>query len=175
MADLAYAAALLLAGLFVVAALAKLRRPSAVASQFAGLGLPASRPLAIAVPFVELALAALLAVVPPAGGPAALAVLAFFTTIVVRALRAGRRVPCGCFGSARQQPISIVEVLRNAFLAVLAGLAVAAPAPRVPGLPAALTVVGAAVAGALVLALVDVRREVGQVWSTTLPGDEGSH
>lgn len=117
---LALAAALLLAGVLAVAGVAKLRRPADTAADFASLGLPAARPLAVVVPVVELACAALLVVVPGWGGVAAFGLLALFTANLVAVVRSGRVVSCACFGSASRSPISARHLVRNGALLVLA-------------------------------------------------------
>ncbi len=117
---LALAAALILAVVLVVAALAKLRRPAATAEDFAGLGLPAAGALAVIVPGVELACALLLVLVPGWGGVAAFGLLAVFSANLVGVIRSGRVVSCACFGAADRAPVSVVHLVRNAGLGVLA-------------------------------------------------------
>lgn len=75
-----------------------------------------------AVPWIELLLGALLVV--GVGGrwtalPAA-ALLAGFTMVVWRRLRAGDTAPCGCFGELSRRPVSAATVLRNVVLLALA-------------------------------------------------------
>jgi hypothetical protein len=121
---LAYGAALALAAVFVRAAVAKLRDRPATAKGFAALGLPAVA--ATVVPLAELALAVTLVLVPQWGAVFALAMLAGFTAFLVLALRSGVHAGCNCFGSARQRPVSLADVVRNAVLAALAVLALLA-------------------------------------------------
>jgi hypothetical protein len=154
MGGLAYAASLALALVFAIAAVAKLRRRPATARAFAGLGLASPRALALGVPLLELGLAAALVVVPSWGAIVALAVLAGFTTFVVRALRRGDVQGCGCFGATRPAPMGAAEVLRNGLLALAALSATFAPGPVVPEPLAVLAVAGAAAAGALVVSAV---------------------
>jgi uncharacterized membrane protein YphA (DoxX/SURF4 family) len=138
-----------LAAVFVAAAAGKIARPASTASAFRALKIPAPDLLARLVPLAELVVAVLLVAVPPAGGVAALALLAAFTVVLVVALRAGIRAPCRCFGGVREVPPSGSDVLRNA---MLAGLALAALGAGGPGIPsaAAFGLVGAVVGGGVV-------------------------
>lgn len=120
------AAALVLAGVFVGAALAKLRRRPATEASFRDLRLPAPATLAVAVPTVEALVAALLVAQPRVGAALALALLAGFSIVIVRAVAAGADVPCACFGSTAQRPVSTRELVRNAALAALAVLSTGA-------------------------------------------------
>jgi uncharacterized membrane protein YphA (DoxX/SURF4 family) len=163
----AYAAAVLLAAVFAVAGAVKLRRPAVTARSFAGLGIPAAPAMAVAVPVVELVLAVGLAVVPPVAAALALLLLAAFTAVLVAAIRAGKDVGCGCLGSARTDPVSGVEIVRNGMLAALAVVALGAPGPSAPGLGDVVAVTVAGVLGLVVLALADVRRSTGRLWSTS--------
>lgn len=154
MGGLAYAAALALALVFATAGTAKLRRRRATARAFAGLGLASPRVLAVGVPVAELGLAVGLVVVPAWAGIVALAVLAGFTTFVVRAVRRGERQGCGCFGTTRPVPMGAAEVVRNGWLALAATLAAFASGPVVPRPLALMAVAGLAVAGAGTVAAV---------------------
>lgn len=108
-------AAGVLAAVFLWAAAAKLvRRPD-----MTPLGLPPWTANAVAA--VEVVLAAVLLAAPVAGGIAALALLAGFTTFLVR--RLGTGTGCGCFGGAAAKPVSSQDLMRNAVLLVLAGVA----------------------------------------------------
>src|SRR5438270_12054405 len=91
-----YPAAVALALVFAVAAMAKWRDGHRVQ------------------PALELALAAALLIAPGWAGIVAVAVLVGFTTYLVRAMR--RRQPCNCFGSASTEPVSAVQLVRNAVL-----------------------------------------------------------
>lgn len=168
MSDAGYAAALLLAAVFGWAGLAKFRARAQTERTFRAFGLAAPRALAVGVPAVELGLAFGLVLVPGWAGIAALAVLTAFTTILVRAMRAGVDVGCGCFGTARREPVSFVELVRNGLLAVAAVTAALAPSPELPGLDATILVTTGAAVGALVLALAELRRATGAVWRMDL-------
>jgi uncharacterized membrane protein YphA (DoxX/SURF4 family) len=170
-ASASYPAALLSAGVLLWAGVAKLSRPLGTAASFAGLGLPAPRVLSRAVPFAELATAAALVVAPRVGAVAALALLASFTVVLVVALRGGVEVGCACFGSARARPVSVHDVARNVGLAALAVVAIGAEEPTVPGIDGVIAVTSAFVLGTVALALADLRRRVGAVWSNRLPGE----
>lgn len=132
MAGLGYTCALVLAAVFVRAAVAKAVRPAETAAGFAALEVPAPPVTSRVVPAVELVLAIVLLAAPRAGGGAALVLLAAFSAFVGRALHRGVSVPCNCFGSARAEPVSRIDLLRNLFLG---GLAVAALIPTEPLLP----------------------------------------
>jgi hypothetical protein len=131
-AGIGYTAAVVVAAVFAVAAAVKLSDLTATASAFEALGVPRPPVAAAFVPVAELSVTALLLIVPAAGALGALVTLAFFTTFLVGRLRAGVRAPCACFGSARRDPLSAVEVARNVGLMVLAAVALAADRPARP-------------------------------------------
>ena len=168
MDDVARAAAIVLAAVFAVAAVAKLRQPATTTSSFAALGLPSPSVLTYAVPAVEAVLAVALVIAPAPAAWAAVVLLAAFTVVLARAIAKGTGAPCACFGSARRatEPVSGVELVRNAMLAALAIVATGAPAgdTGVPSLPALVIVTVAVAAGRLVLGLVDLRRHGGRIW-----------
>lgn len=145
-----YACALGLAAVFVRAAAAKVAQPAQTAKSFVALGVPAAGSAARAVPGVELLVAVTLLAAPRAGALAALAVLLPFTAVLVRAVSAGSQTPCNCFGAARADPVSTVDVVRNAMLGALALAAATAPEPAVPG-PAGIVAAGAVLAGGLIV------------------------
>lgn len=115
-------AALLLAAVMLRAAIAKLGSRRQTEEDFASLGLVAAGRLAVIVPVVELAVAALLVTAPGWGGVVAAALLAAFTAILVRVLRRpGGLVPsCACFGGSNRSPISWRHLARNGVLLALA-------------------------------------------------------
>jgi uncharacterized membrane protein YphA (DoxX/SURF4 family) len=169
MAELGYLAALILAAIFAWAGIAKLGARRRTARTFRALQLPSPDSLAIAVPVVELALAVGLVLAPGWAAAGALALLAAFSVFLARAVRAGVDVGCGCFGSAGNEPVSYVELVRNGLLGLAAAVALAAPHPVVPSL-AAVLVGGAALAIAgLILALAELKRTVGHIWKMDLP------
>ena len=164
---LEFGAAVVLAAVFAMAGVAKLRRRSVTARSFTDLGLPAARELAVAVPVVELALAAGLVIVPPVAAALALLLLVAFTVVLVAAIRSGRgQAGCGCLGSTRTDPVSAVEVIRNGMLAGAAVVAMGAPGPVAPDLGEVIAVTTVALVALVVLAVADLRRTTGRVWGT---------
>ena len=170
MSEVGYAAALLLAAVFGWAGLAKLRTRDQTARTFRAFGLAAPDALAVGVPVTEVGLAVGLVVVPGWAALGALAVLAGFSTVLVRAMRAGVDVGCGCFGTAKREPVSFVELVRNGLLGAAAVAAAFAPRPDLPGLDDTILVTTAAAAGAVVLALAELRRRTGSVWRMDVTG-----
>lgn len=170
---MSYTAALLSAAVLAWAGIAKWSRPLGTAASFAGLGLPAPRMLARAVPLVEMTAAAGLVVAPRAGAVVALVLLASFTVVLVITLRRGTSVGCACFGTARTRPVSVVDIVRNMGLAGLAGLALGATDPTVPDLEGVIAVTTGFAVGAVALAVADLRWEVGAVWSNRPAGETG--
>ena len=158
MDEVAYAAALALAAVFAWAGVAKLVSRAATERAFRGLGLVAPRGLAVGVPATEVALATGLVVAPAEAAIAALAVLAAFTTFLVRSLGRGEAGGCGCFATSRPAPVSGVDVARNGLLALAAVVAAFASGPTVPGPPAVSGVALVAAAGAGGLAVLRRRR-----------------
>jgi peroxiredoxin len=130
---------LLLAAVFATAAVAKLGRRAETESTLGafGVGLGPRRPLALALPLVELAIAAALlpAASAPYAGVAAFGLLAVFTVVVARVLRRGEQVDCNCFGSFGSSRISRRTLARNLVLLVPAGVVAVAgwsdPGPSV--------------------------------------------
>jgi hypothetical protein len=149
MDGLGYAAALLLACVFLAAAVSKLVDRDTTIESFRALGLPPV--LATAVPLVELALAAGLVLAPGWSAAVTLGVLAALTTFVARAIRHGVTAPCGCFGSSASAPLSAVTLLRNVLLAAAAGVALTASGPTLPSAGAVLVTAGALIAATAVL------------------------
>jgi len=110
-------ARLLLAVLFAVAGLAKLGRRTETESTLAAFGVAPlrRRPIALALPAVELAVAAALlpAASAPYAGVAAVLLLALFSFEVARVLAAGEQVDCNCFGSLGVDRITRWTLARN--------------------------------------------------------------
>ena len=132
MEGFAYLCALLLAVAFVRAAAAKLARPELTEAGFGALGLPRPGLAARAVPVIELFVAALLVGAPAPGGVVAFVLLAAFTVVLARAVRAGVSTGCTCFGAVSGEPVSRSDLLRNGLLAAAAVAAWDAPGPSVP-------------------------------------------
>jgi uncharacterized membrane protein YphA (DoxX/SURF4 family) len=118
------AAAVVLAGLLVWAAVAKLADRPATEAGFRAMGLLGADRLAVAVPVTELLIAAALLAAPRIGGVTALVALATLTVVLVAVMRSGRGVPCPCFGAARARPIGRRDIVRNAALMALAVLVI---------------------------------------------------
>lgn len=114
-------AAVLLALVFMIAAVSKFRDPDATRRTLRDFGLPNPRLLAVVLPITEGATAMLLVVSPRTGGPCAVALLAAFTTLIAGRLMAGHRDACGCFGAWSRKPLSWRDIVRNL---VLTGLGV---------------------------------------------------
>lgn len=106
--------------IFVVAGAAKLSslqrwRASAVAMGSPGL-------LAVAVPWMELALGAMVAarVAIPWSALGIVVMLVAFTALIARHLLKGYRPGCGCFGERSSVPLSGRHLVRNGVFLVLA-------------------------------------------------------
>ena len=151
MSGFGYACAVVLAAVFVRAGVAKAVGGGATRDGFAALGAPAPAFTARAVAFVELTLAVLLLASPRAGGVAALVLLAAFTVFLAGAVRRGVTAGCNCFGAARVDPVSPVDLLRNGLLVLLAAAALLAGEPAVPSPLGGALAAGLAVSGALLL------------------------
>jgi uncharacterized membrane protein YphA (DoxX/SURF4 family) len=112
-------AAVVVAAVFLLAAITKLARPAAWRVQSADLGVP--RPVAAIVPSGEAVIGALLLVQFHRQLVAwcAVGVLVAFTLLLLVRLAQGRRPPCACFGSWSATPISPASIVRNlVFIAV---------------------------------------------------------
>jgi hypothetical protein len=124
------ASRLLLAAVFALAALGKLARRGETEATLDAFGVPAAarRPLALALPLAELAIAAALlpAASAPVAGVAALVLLLVFTAAVGRVLIRGEEVDCNCFGSLGPSRIGRWTLVRNLALLVPAAIVAAA-------------------------------------------------
>ncbi len=173
LAGIARACGLLLAGVLTWAAIAKLRRPGRAGAGFRALGLPAPEALAVAVPLAELATALLLITAPALGGLAAVALLGVFTVFLAGRVRGGAQVSCGCFGSARAEPLTWAALVRNGLLIALALPGLALDAPGVPPLEAVLAASVAVAIAAVVVALADLKARTGRLWDNRLTTEGG--
>jgi thiol-disulfide isomerase/thioredoxin/uncharacterized membrane protein YphA (DoxX/SURF4 family) len=155
------AARLVLAAVFLISGLAKAADLSGTRQAVEGFGFPAwtARPAALALPGVELGLAAALLAASSAGpaGWAALGLLAVFSVVVTISLARGRRPTCHCFGQLHAAPVSWRTLARNLALAAVATFVALGGPPHggaslggVGSSPAATAVVIAALAIALV-------------------------
>jgi hypothetical protein len=119
-------AAVVLGIAFVLAGAAKLAAGETWRSQAQGMGAPSwSVPV---LPWVELVLGAALVtlIARRPAAVAALVLLAAFTSLILRRLRAGEHPPCACFGAWAARPLGRGHVARNAVLAALAVVALVA-------------------------------------------------
>ncbi|MBT8241523.1 MAG: DoxX family membrane protein, partial [Acidimicrobiia bacterium] len=149
--------ALLLACVFTLAAVGKVRDPEGTRQGFADLGMPRAAELAWLVPITEIAVAALLVLVPGWGGVAGFGLLMAFTVVLVVTVRSGRPVPCRCFGGTSTDPVSWGQVTRNVWLlchAVVASLTSSLSWPSVPEFALAAATIGV---GPIAVALVENR------------------
>lgn len=82
----------------------------------------APKAIAPIVPWIEIALGALLIVQlkPEVVGSLSLVLLVTFTLLIVRQLQKGHRPVCACFGSWSSKPLSGKHVARNAGFIALA-------------------------------------------------------
>jgi len=114
-----------LAGVFLMAGIAKLRDRVGFAKVLGHLGLRGFlQPLvAVGLPVFEIAVAAvlLMPLSATAAGLGALALLLVLTGVVLAALVQARSVDCGCFGEDHSAPLGASTLLRNGALAGLAG------------------------------------------------------
>jgi len=111
--------ALVLAAVFIAAAVSKLRDRSGTVATMTSFKLPVPAVMAVLVPVLELGIAVGLLVSPSLGALGAVTLLIFFTTFLLLQLRLGVRTPCRCFGSAAQHPLSIADITRNLGLIAL--------------------------------------------------------
>ena len=119
----AVVASVLLGVAFLVAGGSKIAAGPQWPVQAAGLGAP--RIVVPFLPWVELAIGALLVVqvARPVPAMAALALLLAFTGLIARRLAEGRRPPCACFGAWSAKPLGPGHLARNGALIVLAVVA----------------------------------------------------
>jgi peroxiredoxin/uncharacterized membrane protein YphA (DoxX/SURF4 family) len=139
-------ARMLLAGVFLIAGLAKLADRDGVRRMVVEFGSPVSlaAPLAWALICAELGAAVELLLGPSArvGGLAALALLIGFAAAVTISVTRGRRPECHCFGRQHSSEAGWSTVARNMLLAIVAGF-VAADG-RIPLAFAALSLIAVA-------------------------------
>lgn len=133
---LTLAARILLAAVFVVAAVAKLTDLEGARRAVRDFGAPARLAglLASALILAELAVAALL--IPGstavAGAAGALALLLLFTAAIATSLARGRAPDCHCFGSLHSAPAGPATLARNGTLAAVAAFALAGSVAESP-------------------------------------------
>lgn len=122
-----WVAPVLLAAVFAFAGGAKFADRPGTEEGFRRLDLGHPDQRAVQVPAAELATAVLLIAAPVGGALVALGLLAVFTVLLVRRLRAGSTAPCRCFGGVRARAIAWTDVARNVGLAALAVVTLAVP------------------------------------------------
>ncbi len=120
---------LVLAAVFVVAAVAKTVDRAGARRALEQFGVPAAAVPAVALTLPALELAVAVALVPQATATgaaiAAAVLLAAFTAAVALALARGTEAECHCFGAVSANPVGPATLARNVALLALAGLAAA--------------------------------------------------
>jgi hypothetical protein len=123
-------ASVIIAAVFVVAAVAKLADRAGTRTTVEEFGAPRRIAgfLAIALPIVELIVAALILYDPTqiAGAAGAIALLTLFSVAVSVRLAKGHAPSCNCFGQLKSAPVSWKTIVRNGVLALLAAIALSA-------------------------------------------------
>lgn len=121
---------IVLAGVLVVAGVAKALDVGATRRSVPALGLPKALalPIAIALPIAELGVGLLLVPVATAHLAAVAAFLLFsaFSIVVGMALVRGRDAECHCFGQLSSEPIGAATLVRSVLLALAAAFVAAA-------------------------------------------------
>jgi hypothetical protein len=127
-----------LAVIFAVAAWAKLERRDDFVRTLVSLpwlSVALARRLALVIPVVELAVAALVVALPKIGAASALALLVVFSAVIATELVAGRAFRCGCFGGASTGTRSAGKsaLARNCVLGAAATVLLVVPSSVSPG------------------------------------------
>lgn len=121
------ASELLLAGIFLLAGLAKLLDLMSFRQSLGEFGVPSRwRPvIGLAVPALELFVAGALLPPPAAllGAVVAVLMLVLFSGVIAFHLTKGNAPHCYCFGQLDDQPIGSATLVRNGVLLIVAGLA----------------------------------------------------
>ncbi len=164
---MSYSASLLLALLLLWAAVAKWRSPDSTRAAVRAFGV--APVFAVVLPIVESALAIGLVIAPKPSGWLSVALLGLFTGVVIRALRTGTKVSCGCFGASDSGTVGTHTILRNVGMMTLALLAASTAAPGVPALPEFVLVTLSSLSFWLLVALVGLRSEVGSLFPSASP------
>jgi hypothetical protein len=113
-------ASVILGGVMCVAGGSKIAMGNRWPVEAQALGAPKS--IAPIVPWIEIALGALLIVQlkPEVVGALSVALLVAFTLLIMRQLQIGHRPVCACFGSWSSKPLSWQHVARNVGFIALA-------------------------------------------------------
>jgi hypothetical protein len=167
----AYLAAIVLALVFTYSAVAKLRDAHPTRRAIRAAGLPGGGVVAKVLPALELITAVLLVVLPAVGAYFGLILLGVFTAFIGLLLVRKIDVSCGCFGADAGRSASHVDMMRNVFLLLIAGVATSVRAPAQVALEEVIAVTTAAAIGAVVLVTAGTRRELGQLFDNRLPGE----
>ena len=125
---------LLLAGVFAVAGVAKLRDVAGSRRALEEFGLPArlSPVGALLLPLAELVIAFALLLAPRWGAIAAIALLAIFVAGIANAMVHDRAPDCHCFGQLHSEPAGKRTLVRNGVLILMGGAVVAlGPGPSI--------------------------------------------
>jgi thiol-disulfide isomerase/thioredoxin len=138
--DLATVSRLVLLLVFAFAGVAKLRNLASFRQTLLDFGLPASltHPLAVALPVIELSIAAALVLSGSVGGVLALLLLLVLSGAIQANLLLGRRPNCHCFGQLGPAPIGVSSIVRNAALAIMAAVVIWEANRPAPSLSASL-------------------------------------
>ncbi|MEO7804858.1 MAG: MauE/DoxX family redox-associated membrane protein [Actinomycetota bacterium] len=165
-----YCTGLLLAVVFAAAGIGKLSRPSVTVASWANLHLPFAKRLAVAVPVIELGLALLLVFRPPVGAVMSTIVISLFTVVLIRGMHLEPGATCACFGGFSERPISRSDLFRNG---LLVGMAVFSyfSTPVLPSIEDIIVTSTVFLVGTVLVALVDLKIQVGHVWDNTLAGE----
>ena len=127
---LALVGGLILSAVFATAGITKLADLAGTRTAVREFGAPRAfvAPLALLLPLTELAVAFILLPGPTRvpGAAGALVLLGIFSAAIAVSLARGRTPDCHCFGQLHSAPASSMTLVRNAFLAGLAALALAA-------------------------------------------------
>ncbi len=140
MGGVGFVAGALLAIVFGWSAVAKLSDRATVTRDFRAIGVPVPAAAVVIVAAIELVVASALILRPAVGAIAALGLLAVFSVVLASIIRSGREITCGCFGANSREPISVVELARNAALGVLGVLTLFADRSFAVDLPAVMVV-----------------------------------
>jgi thiol-disulfide isomerase/thioredoxin len=113
---------LLLAGMFALAAMAKLADRDGLGRAVVAFGVPRAVAAIVGYAMIatEFGIAALLLTAPRAGAVAALIALTGFSAVLLVSLAGGRRLECHCFGRLSDGPIGWPTLARNGCFAALA-------------------------------------------------------
>jgi hypothetical protein len=117
-------ASVILGGVMCVAGGSKIAMGNRWPVEAKALGAP--KVIAPFVPWIEIALGALLIVQlkPEVVGALSVALLVAFTLLIMRQLQIGHRPVCACFGSWSSKPLSWQHVARNVGFIALAVIAI---------------------------------------------------